>query len=123
VSHRPLALLSGLTLGDYLLWNWSLSANRGVLALVSGLSLPPLALICLSLLVVNLSRLLARSAHRVRVAADDRRRTVRARSRRASDSRARTSGARTSATAGGPPGQAPAPVASSPAPSPGKLAA
>jgi hypothetical protein len=64
VSHRALLLVSGLTLGDYLLWNWSLNHNRDVLALVSGLTLPPLALACLWLLALTLARLLARSARR-----------------------------------------------------------
>jgi len=65
VLHRPLALLSGLTLGDYLLWNWSLNGplggERDVLALLSGLTLPPLAIACLVLLALNLARLMARS--------------------------------------------------------------
>ena len=43
VSHRPLAFVPGSPLGDYLLWNWSLNGNHDVLALVSGLTLPPLA--------------------------------------------------------------------------------
>ena len=43
MSYRPLVLVSGLTLGDYLLWSWSLNHNHDVLALVSGLTLPPLA--------------------------------------------------------------------------------
>jgi len=43
MSPRPLALVLGLTAGDYLLWNWSLSGNHDVPALVSGLTLPPLA--------------------------------------------------------------------------------
>jgi hypothetical protein len=120
VSHRPLAILSGLTLGDYLLWNWSLSANRGVLALVAGLSLPPLALACLWLLAVTVGRLLASSARRARAAADDRRHAVSARGARAAENRARTSAAATRAPADQP--SAPA-AASSPAPSPGKLAA
>jgi hypothetical protein len=64
VSYRPLAFVSGLTFGDYLLWNWSLNANHDVLALVSGLTLPPLALACLAMLAVNLLRLLGRSTHR-----------------------------------------------------------
>jgi hypothetical protein len=38
-----MALVCGLTLGDYLLWNWSLTNNHDVPALVSGLTLPPLA--------------------------------------------------------------------------------
>ena len=43
MSRRPLVFVSGLTVGDYLLWNWSLNGNHDVLALVSGLTLPPLA--------------------------------------------------------------------------------
>lgn len=64
MSHRPLVLVSGLTVGDYLLWNWSLSANHDVLALVSGLTLPPLAVACLWLLALSAARLLARSTRR-----------------------------------------------------------
>jgi hypothetical protein len=37
VSHRPLVFVSGLTVGDYLLWNWSLNGSHDVVALVSGL--------------------------------------------------------------------------------------
>jgi hypothetical protein len=118
VSHRPLAILSGLTLGDYLLWNWSLSANRGVLALVAGLSLPPLALAWFWLLVVTVGRLLGRSARRARTAAADRRHAAGARSARAAEHRARAAGA-ASASAD----RSAAPAASSPAPSSGKLAA
>jgi hypothetical protein len=62
VSHRPLVLVSGLTVGDYLLWNWSLNGNHGVLALISGVSLPPLAVACLWLLAISVARLIARSA-------------------------------------------------------------
>ena len=47
VSHRPLVFVSGLTVSDYLLWSWSLGGNHEVLALVSGLTLPPLAVGCL----------------------------------------------------------------------------
>jgi hypothetical protein len=64
VSHRPLALVSGLTLGDYLLWNWSLNGNHDVLALVAGLTLPPLAVAFVWLLVLTAGRLIARSTHR-----------------------------------------------------------
>src|SRR5271167_4727146 len=64
MPHRRLALLCALTLGDYALWNWSLSANRDVLALVSGLTLPPLALACVVLLALSLARLIADSARR-----------------------------------------------------------
>ena len=62
MSHRPLVLVFGLTVGDYLLWNWSLNANHDVLALVSGLTLPPLAVACLWLLALSVARLIARSA-------------------------------------------------------------
>jgi hypothetical protein len=64
VSYRPLAFVSGLTLGDYLLWNWSLNANHDVLALVSGLTLPPLLLACAWLLAVSLIRLVGGSSRR-----------------------------------------------------------
>jgi hypothetical protein len=64
VSHRPLVLVSGLTVGDYLLWNWSLNGNHDVLALVSGLTLPPLALATLWLLALSAARLIARSTRR-----------------------------------------------------------
>ena len=61
MSHRPLVFVSGLTLGDYLLWNWSLNANHDVLALVSGLTLPPLAVACLWLLAARCVARLDRS--------------------------------------------------------------
>ena len=61
VSLRPLVLCSGLTLGDYLLWNWSLNSNHDVLALVSGLSLPPLAVACVWLIALSVARLIAHS--------------------------------------------------------------
>ncbi len=118
MSHRPLAILSGLTLGDYLLWNWSLSGNRGVLALVAGLSLPPLALAWLWLLAVTVGRVLARAARRARTAADHRRHAAAARSGRAAGERARAS-----AAARAPADQPAASAASAPAPSRGKLAA
>jgi hypothetical protein len=69
VSYRPLALVSGLSFGDYLLWNWSLNTNHDVLALISGLSLPPLALAWAWLLALSLIRLLGRSSRRSRRAA------------------------------------------------------
>jgi hypothetical protein len=64
VSYRPLAFVSGLTLGDYLLWNWSLNSNHDVLALVSGLTLPPLVLACAWLLALSLIRLVGGSSRR-----------------------------------------------------------
>jgi hypothetical protein len=58
VSHRPLVFVSGLTVGDYLVWNWSLNGNHDVLALVSGLTLPPLAVACLWLLALSVARVI-----------------------------------------------------------------
>jgi hypothetical protein len=55
---------SGLTVADSLLWNWSLNSNHDVLALVSGLSLPPLAVASLWLLSLTLARMLALLARR-----------------------------------------------------------
>jgi hypothetical protein len=57
-------LVSGLMLGDYLLWDWSLNHNHDVLAVVAGLTLPPLALAWLWLLAVTLVRLTARTTRR-----------------------------------------------------------
>jgi len=65
VSARPLALVLGLTAGDYLLWNWSLSGNHDVPALVSGLTLPPLAAASMLLIATTVLRLLARSTRRL----------------------------------------------------------
>jgi len=62
VSHRPLATVTGLTIGDYLLWNWSLDAHHDVLALISGLTVPPLTLACLWLVALTAARLIARGS-------------------------------------------------------------
>jgi hypothetical protein len=62
VSNRSLVLVLGLTFCDYLLWSWSLGGNHDVVALISGLTLPPLAVACLWLLVLSVARLLARAA-------------------------------------------------------------
>ncbi|MFI4984926.1 MAG: hypothetical protein ACHQAV_02940 [Solirubrobacterales bacterium] len=64
MSHRPLALVSGLTVGDYLLWNWSLTNGHDVLALTAGLTLLPLGAAWVWLLTLSLAHLLARSARR-----------------------------------------------------------
>ena len=67
MSHRPLAIVSGLTIGDYLLWNWSLNGSHDVLALVSGLSLPPLAAALVWLIALTAARLLGRATGRAAV--------------------------------------------------------
>jgi hypothetical protein len=64
VHHRPVALVSVLALGDYLLWNWSLQGNHDVLALISGLTLVLLAIALVWLVALNAGRLLARIAQR-----------------------------------------------------------
>jgi hypothetical protein len=66
VSHRPLAIVSAFAAGDYLLWNWSLNGNHDVLALVSGLTLPPLAIACVWLFALSAMRLLAHTVNRSR---------------------------------------------------------
>jgi hypothetical protein len=83
VSHRPLAIVSGLTIGDYLLWNWSLNANHDVLSLISGLTLPPLVIAFLWLFARTVARLIARStrpliqrSHESADASADRRRSA-----------------------------------------------
>jgi hypothetical protein len=89
---RPLAVVVLLALGDYMLWNWSLSTNHDVFALVSGLSLIPLLIALAWLLVVTAARLLARIARsRVGVQTDQRIRRAGSPARRP---------ARTSASAG-----------------------
>jgi hypothetical protein len=60
------ALVSGLTLADYLLWNWSIGGGHDVLAVVSGLSLVPLVLASAWLLVLSVTRLIAGGARRPR---------------------------------------------------------
>lgn len=62
MSHRPLAIVTGLTVGDYFLWNWSLGGSHDVIALVSGLTLPPLAAASVWLIALTVTRLLGRAA-------------------------------------------------------------
>ncbi len=64
---RPrLVIVALLALCDYLLWNWSLSANHDILALVSGMTLIPLLLALAWLVVLAVARLLASVAQRSR---------------------------------------------------------
>jgi hypothetical protein len=79
VLNRPLTLLSALSVGDYLLWNWSLGGDHAVIALVSGLTLPPLAMAFVWLLALNLVRLFASGARESRLRSRDQRRRGRAR--------------------------------------------
>jgi len=54
----------GLVIGDYLLWSWSLNGNHDVIALVSGLSLPPLVVAFLWLLTLSTANLIAANFRR-----------------------------------------------------------
>jgi uncharacterized membrane protein len=77
---RPrLAIVVVLALGDYLLWDWSLSTNHDILALVFGMALIPLLIALAWLLVVALARLIAHTAQRSRARTGARERTVRSR--------------------------------------------
>ncbi len=60
VSRRPLVTVPALTLGDLLLWHWSLTAPHTVLAIVAGLTLPPLLVASMWLVGLACVRLLAR---------------------------------------------------------------
>ncbi len=62
MSRRPPVLVIGLTVGDYLLWSWSLNAGHDVLALISGLTLPPLALLSAWVLAMGAMRAIAAGA-------------------------------------------------------------
>jgi len=53
-----------LTLADLLLWHWSLAHGHEALALISGLTAPPLALVVVWLLGLQGARVLARGAKR-----------------------------------------------------------
>jgi hypothetical protein len=59
-----LVFVTGLTVGDYLLWNWSLAGNHVALALLAGFTLVPLAVVCALLLALTVLRALARSSRR-----------------------------------------------------------
>jgi hypothetical protein len=99
-----------LAIGDYLLWNWSLNGSHDALALVSGLTLPPLAIACVWLLALSAVRLLAHSTDRSRV----RRQPVEVR---------RSQGARSATAAANQAVDGQAPTSTNTTPSRGKLAA
>jgi hypothetical protein len=83
--RRPVFVL-GLTVGDYLLWNWSLNGNHDVIALISGLTLPPLALVSFWLVAVTsaeLAGMLTRRRRTARATSRDAARRSHSRSRRA----------------------------------------
>ena len=108
--------MSGLTFGDYLLWNWSLNSNHAVLELVSGLTLPPLAVVWLWLVVLTLARLIAHGTGRSLDRAEIRR-------DRRHGQPARVPSTQAGTTPGATPAQG-APTSAAPAgSSPGKLAA
>ncbi len=64
MSRRPLVPVLGLAIGDYVLWNWSLNGNHDVLALIAGLTLPPLAVACVWLLALSAADLIAATVRR-----------------------------------------------------------
>ena len=66
---RPLVIVVVLAGGDYLLWNWSLSHNHDIIALVAGMTLPPLLIALARLVVVGSGRLIADTARRWRAGA------------------------------------------------------
>ena len=61
-----MVVVSLLALGAYLLWNWALSADHDVVALVCGMALIPLLLALAWLLVLGAVRLLTGLARRPR---------------------------------------------------------
>lgn len=61
---RALVLLLPLTGIDYLLWDWSVAGSHDVLALISGMTLLPLAVLSSWLIGVSALRLLAQTLRR-----------------------------------------------------------
>ena len=90
MSRRPLVTVPALTLADLLLWHWSLTAHHQILAIVAGLTLPPLLVASMWLLALAVVRLLAQGVRGplIRVS---RTRALRARARRGSRTGARAS--------------------------------
>jgi hypothetical protein len=104
----------GLSIGDYLLWSWSLNGNHDVLALIAGLTLPPLVVACVWLLALSAADVIAATIRRPSA------RTSAAGARRR---RSRGRGARPPAATSAPDGVQAAAAAKSRADSRSKLAA
>ena len=64
--RRPLALAALLSLGDYLLWNWSLNGNHDIVALIAGVTLVPLLIALVWLLALGTTHLIADAARHAR---------------------------------------------------------
>jgi hypothetical protein len=64
VRPRALVWLLPLTAGDYLLWNWSLAGSHDMLALASGMTLLPLAVVSLGTAGLAAIRALVHGARR-----------------------------------------------------------
>ena len=94
MSRRTSVLLIGLTVGDYLLWNWSLNGSHDVIALIAGLTLPPLVLVSLWVLAFSVVHAIAAAA---RLARGGRIRAQSGVSARSAGARTRASAARRSA--------------------------
>lgn len=77
MSRRPLILVIALAVGDYFLWSWSLNGNHDVIALIAGLTLPPLAIAALWLLALTAARVLGGLTRRPGATAPPQRRSAR----------------------------------------------
>jgi hypothetical protein len=98
VSRRTPVLVIGLTVGDYLLWNWSLNSSHDVIALASGLTLPPLVLVSVWVLALGAIQGIAAIA---RLARGGRLRATPRFTARSADARTRAARERRSAPATG----------------------
>jgi hypothetical protein len=58
VPYRSLGIFGALSVGDYLIWNWSVAGNHDAVAIISGLSLPVLLVVLVLLAIRNLLSLL-----------------------------------------------------------------
>jgi hypothetical protein len=58
VPYRSLGIFGALSVGDYLIWNWSVAGNHDVVAIISGLSLPVLLVVLILLAIRNFLSLL-----------------------------------------------------------------